>query len=90
MITQLQAILILAFCPKTAVALMAGADLFVKGLFLCVDFGMDFDHCGSPTWQWANELPRLAIEEKRLTGSVRPVVRDFTQRFSRKSSRTPQ
>lgn len=47
-LAQLQAVLILTLCPETAVALVAGANLFVVRLFVDVYVGMDFDHCVLP------------------------------------------
>jgi hypothetical protein len=47
-IAKLQAELILTLRPETAVALMAGTNLLVMRLFAGVNFGMDFNHCGSP------------------------------------------
>ncbi len=68
-VAQLKAELIFALSAKTAVALMAGGDLLVLCLFVGVNFGMNFDHCYSPSHSdWANGMPRRAVEDKRLTG----------------------
>jgi len=85
LVAQLHAVLIFALCAKTAVTLMAGADLFVVRFFRGVNFRMNFDHCYSPEWkgQTACHVERLKTNDLFDRGD-RP-LRDITQNVLGKS-----
>ena len=91
LVAQLHAVLIFALCAKTAVTLMAGADLFVVRFFRGVNFRMNFDHCLLPHPP-KGQMSCHAVSLKRndLLADSNFKMCDFTHRLPRKPhTRTP-